>query len=110
MKTFSPPKKLGKKRDNLANGDAAHASCYWFSCSVYLLVISCYVRLRYTSVIHFSHTHTAVIAGLLINNSMYMCVSVAFVSFYSMLYDIRSIHLLLINFFLRVYVYFKKAL
>ena len=42
-------------------------------------VHSCCVRLCCVFVIHRSQTHTDVLVGLLINGSMYICVSVVFV-------------------------------
>ena len=63
----------------------SHAYCYWFRCSIYLLVCICVhiaVRLCCVCVIHFSHTHTDVIVGLLVNNATDICVSVAFVLFF----------------------------
>ena len=53
---------------------------------MYLLVCICVhiaVRLCCVCVIHFSHNHTDVIVGLLINNLMHICISVAFVLFSS---------------------------
>ena len=52
-----------------------HAYCCWFRCSMYLLVRVC--------VVHFSHIHTDVTVGLLINSSMYICVCVAIALFFS---------------------------
>ena len=63
-----------------------HAYCCWFMCSMYLLGCICVqitVHLCCVCVIHLSHTQTDVIVGLIINNSMYLCVSEAFVVFIS---------------------------
>ena len=56
-----------------------HAYCCWFRCSIA-------VRLCCICVIHLSHSHTDVIVVLLINSYIvrtYICVSVAFVLFFS---------------------------
>ena len=53
---------------------------------MYLLVcisVHIAVRLCCIGVIHLSHTHTDVIVVSLLNTSMYICVSVAFVLFCS---------------------------
>ena len=63
-----------------------HAYCYCFRCSIYLLMCICVhiaVRLCCACVIHLAHTHANVIVDLVINSSMYICVSVAFVLFFS---------------------------
>ena len=59
-----------------------HACRCCFRCSIYLLVCICVhitIRLCCICVIHLPHTYTDVIDVLLINSSMYICVSVAFV-------------------------------
>ena len=45
-------------------------------------------------VIHLSHTLIDVIVGLLVNSSIYICVSVTFVLFLLMLNNIRSFRFL----------------
>ena len=65
-----------------------HAYCCWFKCSMYLYLLMCScvhiaIRLFCIGINHLSHTHTTVVVGLLINSSMYICVSVAFALFFS---------------------------
>ena len=63
-----------------------HDNCCCLRCSMHLLVCICVhiaVRLCCACIIHLSHIHADVIVDLLINNSMYICVSVAFVLFFS---------------------------
>ena len=53
----------------------------FYYCVFMCVYLSCCVRLRYVRLMHLSHTHTDIIVVLLINSSMYICVSVAFVLF-----------------------------
>ena len=52
-----------------------------------LLLLSLTLRFQHPSI---SHTHTDVICGLLLNSTMYICVSVAFVLIFLMFNDIRT--------------------
>ena len=65
---------------------SVHAYYCWIRRSMYLLACICLhiaVRLCCVCVIHPSHTHTDVIVCLLITSSVYVCVSGAFVLFFS---------------------------
>ena len=80
---FSPVRELYRNRPVIfafAYLSSPHAYCYWFKCSMYLLVWICVhmaVRLCCVCAIHPFHTHSDVIVGLLISSS------VAFVLFFS---------------------------
>ena len=63
---------------------------------IYLLMCICVhiaVRLCCVCVIHLSHTHADVIVGLLINSSLYLCVSLVFcfISSWNPFTNIRSL-------------------
>ena len=61
-----------------------HAYHCWFMRLIYLLVcifVHIAVILSCAYIIHLSYTHADVVVDLLINSSMYMCVSVTFVLF-----------------------------
>ena len=65
-------------------------------------VQSCSVRSCCACIIQLSHTHIDVIVGLLINSSMYICVSEAFILFFLMLSDIKSFPFLRNNIFVLI--------